>query len=194
MAAPDQHLVERATGQRTEVHQGYLHVVRDEVTLPDGAVATREFIIHNGAVAVLPLLDDGRVVMVRQFRYPLGKVLLELPAGRREAGEDTLACAQRELLEETGYVASEWAYGGEIHNAAAYSTESIWLWFARGLMPGPQQLDAGEFVEVVSHTEAELDAIEAGGGLPDVKTVIGLHVLQRWRAGARKLVWQPARR
>ena len=189
--AADRHLREHATGRRLELCRGYLNVFQDEVRLPDGSLATREFIEHAGAVAVLPLLDDGRVVLVRQFRYPVGRVLLELPAGRLEAGEDTLACAQRELAEETGFVASEWAFGGEIHNAAAYSTESIWLWFARGLVAGPQRLDAGEFVEVVQHSEAELDALQAQGGLPDVKTVIGLHVLQRWRAGARHLVWQP---
>ncbi len=186
----DPHLRESATGQRLEVCRGYLNVFRDQVSLPDGCLATREFIEHAGAVAVVPLLDDGRLVLVRQFRYPVGRVLLELPAGRLEAGESTLACAQRELAEETGYVASEWAFGGEIHNAAAYSTESIWLWFARGLVAGPQRLDAGEFVEVVQHSEAELDALQASGGLPDVKTVVGLHVLQRWRAGARSLAWQ----
>jgi ADP-ribose pyrophosphatase len=188
--ADDTHLRERATGRRTELHNGFLHVVRDEVALPDGSLATREFILHSGAVAVIPLLDDGRVVMVRQWRYPLAKVLLELPAGRLNPGEDPLVCGQRELAEETGFVASEWAFGGEIHNAAAYSNESIWLWFARGLVPGRQKLDAGEFVEVVTHTDDELDAIHAAGGLPDVKTIVGLHMLQRWRAGRRTLHWQ----
>ena len=190
--ARDAHLLERATGRRTELSRGFMHLLRDEVLLPDGSLATREYIQHAGAVAVLPLLDDGRVVMVRQFRYPVGRVLLELPAGRLEAGESTLLCAQRELAEETGYVAAEWAFAGEIHNAAAYSTESIWLWFARGLTPGPQRLDAGEFVELALHTEAELDALQAAGNLPDVKTIIGLHLLQRWRAGGRTLAWQPA--
>lgn len=196
MAAADDHLTERPTGQRTEIHQGFLHLVRDEVQLPDGQFATREMIVHAGAVAVLALLDDGpdagKAVLVRQHRHPVGRVLLELPAGRLEPGESTLACAQRELLEETGFVASEWAFGLEIHNAAAYSTESIWIWLARGLKPGPQRLDAGEFVEVVLHTEAELDALCAAGQLPDVKTIVGLHLWQRWRAGARTLHWQAA--
>jgi ADP-ribose pyrophosphatase len=193
----DPRLFERRTGGTVLHGGGWLELRRDEVQLPDGATATREYIAHPGAVAVLPLLDDGRtgeprVVLVRQYRYPVGHVLLELPAGKRDPGETTLACAMRELLEETGYTAAEWAYAGEIHNAAAYSTESIWLWFARGLEPGPQRLDAGEFVEVVTHTEAELDALAAGTGLPDVKTRIGLQWLQRWRAGAWPLRWQLA--
>lgn len=188
----DGHLVERSTGKRTDLHEGFLHLVRDEVQLPDGSLATREMIVHAGAVAVLALLDDGRAVLVRQHRHPVDRVLLELPAGRLEPGESTLACAQRELLEETGYVAGEWAFGLEIHNAAAYSTESIWIWVARGLKPGPQQLDAGEFVEVALHTLAELDALCATGQLPDVKTIVGLHLWQRWQAGARHLQWQSA--
>ena len=196
MAADDAHLTETPTGQRTELHHGFLHLVRDEVQLPDGSLATREMIVHAGAVAVLALLDEGpdagKAVLVRQHRHPVGRVLLELPAGRLEPGESTLACAQRELLEETGYVAREWAFGLEIHNAAAYSTESIWIWLARGLQPGPQQLDSGEFVEVVLHTDAELDALCAAGQLPDVKTLVGLHLWQRWLAGARTLHWQAA--
>ena len=190
--ADELHLTERATGSIQNLHQGFLHLVQEEVQLPDGSLATREFIRHAGAVAVIAILDDERLVLVRQHRYPVGRILLELPAGRLEAGESTLACAQRELLEETGYVASEWAFGMEIHNAAAYSSESIWLWLARGLKPGPQRLDAGEFVEVVLHSEAELDALCAAGQLPDVKTVVGLHLLQRWRSGARTLHWQAA--
>ncbi len=190
--AADAHLIEHPTGNSTLLHDGWLRLVRDEVRLPDGGLATREYIQHAGAVGVVALLDDGRLVLVRQHRYPLDRVLLELPAGKLEPGETTLACAQRELLEETGYVAAEWAFGLEIHNAAAYSNESIWIWMARGLQPGPQRLDAGEFVEVVLHTEAELDALCAGGGLPDVKTIVGLHLLQRWRAGARQLQWHAA--
>lgn len=188
----DPHLTERRVGGATLLSGGFLEVRRDDVLLPDGSHATREFIQHGGAVAVVPLLDDGRLVLVRQYRYPVAKVLLEWPAGKRDAGESTLACAMRELEEETGYTASEWAYGGEIHNAAAYSSESIWIWFARGLVAGPPRLDHGEFVETVTLTEAELAAIDLQGGLPDVKTLIGLHWLQQWRAGRRTLPWHSA--
>ena len=99
----DEHLIEHRTGGQTLLSGGFLEVRRDTVRLPDGTPATREFIQHGGAVAVVPLLDDGRVVLVRQYRYPLAKVLLELPAGKRDAGETTLQCAMRELAEETGY-------------------------------------------------------------------------------------------
>ena len=191
---PDAHLIEHRTGGVTLLRGGFLEVRRDDVRLPDGSAATREFIQHGGAVAVIPLLDDGRVVLVRQYRYPLGKVLLEIPAGKRDPGETTLQCAMRELAEETGYTAVEWAYAGEVHNAAAYSTESIWIWFARGLVAGDKRLDEGEFVETVLLGEAELDTLDAQGGLQDVKTLIGLHWLQRCRAGLRPWAWHDAQR
>ena len=145
-----------------------------------------------GAVAVIPILDDGRLVLVRQYRYPVGKVLLEWPAGKREVGETQIACAVRELREETGYTARDWAFAGEIHNAAAYSTESIWLWFARGLIAGPARPEAGEFVELVHRDAEELEALDLRGDLPDVKTIIGLHWLRQARAGLRPCVWRSA--
>lgn len=189
-ASADAHLVEHRTGGTTLVKGGFLELRRDDVRLPDGNAATREYIQHPGAVAIVPVLDDGRLVLVRQHRYPVGKVLLEWPAGKLEPGEDQLVCAQRELLEETGYSAREWAFGGEIHNAAAYSTESIWIWFARGLAAGAAQPDQGEFVETALHTEAELEALDLQQQLLDVKTLVGLRWLQQVRNGARVMQWQ----
>jgi ADP-ribose pyrophosphatase len=186
------HLVEHRLSGTTLLSGGFIEVCRDDVRLPDGKTATREFIRHPGAVAVIPLLDDGRCVLVRQYRYPIQKILLEWPAGKLDAGERTVACAMRELQEETGYRAAEWAYGGEIHNAAAYSDESIWLWFARGLQAGAAQLDEGEFVETVLMTPDEVDAANLRGELPDVKTQIGLSWLQRWQSGHRSLNWRTA--
>ena len=128
MTAPDRddaHLIEQRLGGRVLLEGGFLKVHRDDVRLPDGSAATREYIRHGGAVAVVPLLDEGpdpRLVLVRQFRHPVAKVLLEIPAGKLEPGEAQLACAVRELAEETGYAAAEWAFGGEIHNAAAYNS------------------------------------------------------------------------
>jgi ADP-ribose pyrophosphatase len=193
-AAPpdDAHLTEHRVDGRTLLSGGFLEVRRDTVRLPDGGSATREFIQHPGAVAVIPILDDGRLVLVRQHRYPVGKVLLEWPAGKLDAPESTLQCAMRELREETGFSAREWAYAGEIHNAAAYSTESIWLWFARGLVPGPTRLDEGEFVETVQLTLPELQALDNAGQLPDVKTLVGLHWLMQCQAGLRPWAWLSA--
>lgn len=189
---PDRHLREQHQSGELLVKGNFLEVRRDHVRLPDGATATREYVVHPGAVAIVPLLDDGRLVLERQFRYPVGKVLLEIPAGKIDPGESTLACAQRELLEETGYLAREWACAGVVHNAAAYSTEGIELWFARGLSAGAQRLEAGEFIELCLLTEAELECRAALGEVSDVKTLIGLLWLQKWRAGLWTLDWAGA--
>ncbi|MGM9480145.1 NUDIX domain-containing protein [Roseateles sp. NT4] len=188
----DDHLVERLL-EGSQVYSGhFLDVRRDRVALPDGRTAQREYIRHPGAVMIVPLLDDGRLVMERQYRYPMGRVMLEFPAGKLDAGEDPLSCGQRELLEETGYSAAEWAYAGVLHNAIAYSDEGIHIYFARGLTRGAQQLDEGEFLELVTHTVDELDRLAAQGEMTDAKTLIGLLWLQRWQQGAWPLQWQPA--
>lgn len=190
---PDQHLVERRIGDSKLVHRGgFLEVRRDQVRLPDGGEAWREYIVHPGAVAVVPLLDDGRIVLERQYRYPLQQVLLEIPAGKIDPGESIAACACRELREETGYLAREWARAGRLHNAAAYSNEFIEIWFARGLEAGPARLDEGEFIELQEVTEAELDRLAADGMLTDAKTLIALLWLRRWRAGDWPLEWLDA--
>ncbi len=191
-AAHDQHLVEHFVSREPRLSGGFLTVVRDTVRLPDGGQATREFIQHPGAVAVVPILDDGRLVMVRQYRHPVGEVLLEWPAGKLERHEPVLACAIRELREETGYTAREWARAGVFHNACAYSDEGIEIWFARGLQSGAAALDDGEFVEVSLRTEAELLDMLARGLITDMKTALGTLWLQRWRATGWSLDWQPA--
>lgn len=189
MTEADVDLTERLLHRETLLEGGFLTVRRDTVSLPDGSSATREYVVHPGAVAVVPVLDDGRVVMVRQFRYPLGQVLLEFPAGKIDPGEPVWDCARRELREETGYTARQWARACHIHNAAAYSNEGIEIWFASGLEPGPQALDTGEFLEVVAVTEQELDRLAQAGQLTDVKTLIGLQWLRQWRRGEWSLPW-----
>jgi len=188
----DAHLRE-VTVASEQVWQGrFLDVRRDTVALPDGAQTTREYIVHPGAVMVVPMLDDGRLVMERQFRYPMHRVMLEFPAGKIDEGEPPFQCAVRELAEETGYRAREWARAGILHNAIAYSDEGIEIWFARGLSHGAARLDAEEFLEIVAHSESEIDALCASGGITDAKTLIGLLWLQKYRAGLWPLVWQPA--
>jgi ADP-ribose pyrophosphatase len=192
MADDDQHLIEQRLQSEQLLHGRFLDVRRDTVRLADGHTVTREYIVHPGAVVVVPLLPDGRLVMERQYRYPLGRVLLEFPAGKIDPGEAPFVTAVRELIEETGYRAAEWARAGVLHNAAAYSTEGIEIWFARGLTLGERALDHGELIELVSMSEAELDALAARGELTDAKTLIGLLWLQKWRAGLWPLNWQPA--
>jgi ADP-ribose pyrophosphatase len=173
-----------------QVYRGnFLDVRRDRVRLPNGDIAHREYIVHPGAVMVVPMLDDGRLVIEHQFRYPLRRVMLEFPAGKLDAGEPPLQCAMRELAEETGYRAREWARAGILHNAIAYSTEGIEVWFARGLTAGERHLDAGEFLDVSAVTVDELAEKARRGELSDAKTLIGLHWLQNWHAGHLDIVW-----
>ncbi len=188
--ADDAHLRETPLS-RTELLRGhFLHVVRDTVRLPDGREATREYVLHPGAVMVVGLLDDGRVVLERQFRHPMQAVMIEFPAGKRDPGEDSLACAQRELLEETGYTAREWAFAGRLAPTVAYSDETIDIWFARGLAAGARRLDEGEFLDVFTATPAELQAWCHGGEVIDCKTLIGSMWLQNVLRGEWPLAWR----
>ena len=186
----DPHLREEMVSSESVFDGHFLKVKRDSVRLPDGADATREYIVHPGAVMIIPILDDKRLLLERQYRYPMGRVILEFPAGKIDPGEDILACARRELLEETGYTAKEWAHAGVLHNAIAYSNEGIEIFFARGLSAGKQKLDQGEFLELVTHSTTELDALAASGELTDAKTLIGLLWLTRWQDGEWALDWR----
>ena len=150
-----------------------LHVFRDEVRLPDGRTGLREYVRHPGAVVVIPVCEDGTLIFERQFRYPLRRAFLELPAGKIDAGEDILACARRELQEETGYVGAEWRHLGVMHPCIGYSNERIEIFLAEGLQKheSGQSLDHEEFLDVLTMSLDE--AIEAvrTGDITDAKTV-----------------------
>lgn len=151
-----------------------LKVRRDAVKLPDGRPAAREYIRHPGAVAIIPLLDDGRLLLERQFRYPHGRDFIEIPAGKLEPGEPHLETAKRELLEETGYTAAQWTRLAVIHTAIAYTDEAIEIYLARELMEGKRQLDEGEFLETFTVPLAEAYAMIQDGRITDAKTVSAL--------------------
>ena len=188
----DAHLKEEGTASELLFKGNFLEAKRDTVRLPDGKSATREYIVHPGAVVVVPLLDDGRVAMVRQYRYPIDRVMTEFPAGKLDPGEDPLFCGQRELQEETGYTAREWAHAGAMHLAVAYSTEIIHIYFARGLTVGSQQLDHEEFVELTAATPGQLLDWCRDGTVSDAKTLTCSLWLQNVLSGAWALDWKSA--
>ena len=157
----------------------YLKVYRDTVSLPNGASSYREYLKHPGAVMIIPVFDNGDVLVERQYRYPMRKVFVEFPAGKKDAGEAPLETAQRELLEETGYTAQNYTHITDIHNALAYCDEVIHFYIAEDLRDsGQQKLDDNEFVQVMRVPLVELMNWIRQGWVPDVKTQLGAFWLQ----------------
>ena len=186
MSTPDQsyeHLVETRVDSNTVYRGNFLEVRRDRVKLPDGSESAREYIVHPGAAVMVPLFDDGRVLIERQFRYPLGQVFVEVPAGKRDPGESFIATARRELLEETGYEAAEWAYLTRLHPAIGFADEVLEIYLCRGLKHVGRRLDEGEFLETETVTiDWMLEGVRSGQ-LTDVKTQIVAFWLDRIRSG-----------
>ncbi|ADE11322.1 NUDIX domain-containing protein [Sideroxydans lithotrophicus] len=172
-------LTEKQLDSQVMYNGGFIEVLKDNVLLPDGSTSTREYITHPGAVAVLALLDNGNLVMERQYRYPLHREFIELPAGKIDAGEDILVTAQRELLEETGYAASEWIHLTTAWPCIGYSDECMEYFLARGLKHVGDKLDDGEFLEVFELSLVEAIEWVRLGKINDSKTIVGLFWLDK---------------
>lgn len=182
----DAHLrEERISGE--DIYGGiFLKMKRDKIILPDGEEAVREYLTHPGAVAIVAILEDGRVLLERQYRYPIAKACIEIPAGKLEVGEDHLLCAKRELEEETGYIAKKWSYIRRIHPVISYSTELIDIYLAEDLVSGESHLDDEEFLDVFAAPLEQLIGWVENGEITDVKTTISAYWLDRYRRGLVK--------
>ena len=175
----DGHLIETGIASEDVFRGKLLHVKRDTVKLPDGVTATREYIDHPGAVMIIPTLPDGKLLFERQFRYPHHRVFIEFPAGKIDRGEDPLATAKRELLEETGYVANVWDFVTTIDPLISYSNERIGIYLANDLTFRKAAPDAGEFLEIFTASLDEALAWVDRGEVTDVKTMLGILLLAR---------------
>lgn len=171
----DSELIERKISSKAVYTGRLLHVFCDNVILPNGNEATRDLIRHIGAVAVLPITDDGKVIIEHQFRYPVNEILLEIPAGKLDSkNEDKLEAVKRELREETGYTAGEWIELGDLYPTPAYSDEVIRLYIAKGLSKGDRELDDDEFIEVDKIPLSDLVEYVMNGRIMDAKTQIAI--------------------
>jgi len=179
------HLEESTVASQVVYEGKFLRLRHDTARLPDGSVHSREFVEHPGAAAMLALGDDGRVLIERQFRYSMGGVYVEIPAGKLDAGETSLQTAKRELLEETGYTAREWGFLTQIHPAIGFSNERLDIFVARGLsLLQGRQLDHGELLDVDWATVGWLVDELRAGRLPDIKTQIAVFWLEKLLSGA----------
>ncbi len=183
----EQNLLETEVSSEIVYRGSFLNVRHDKVSLPNDTITSREYILHPGAVVVIPMLDDGRILMEKQYRYPLRQVFIEFPAGKIDPGEASLICAKRELLEETGFQADRWEFVCTIHNAIAYADEHLDLYLARGLHAGVAKLDEEEFLETFAATPEELLQWVRTGVITDVKTVVGIFWLEKVLAGQWQL-------
>lgn len=168
-------------------YQGpFLKVVSDRVQTSSGKERTREYILHPGAALIIPVLDDGQLILERQYRHAVQKVFYEFPSGKIDPGEGTLSTAKRELKEETGYVADQWTFLTTIHPCIGYANEKIDLYLAEGLMAGPNKLDPGEDLEVIKMPLPELMQRVRAGEVSDVKTQIAAF----WIDNIKKGMWR----
>lgn len=167
--------------ETVRVYEGdFMRVNKDRVRLPDGGIGSREYLVHPGAVAILALLDNGKLVMERQFRYAPRREFIELPAGKIDPGEEMLTTAQRELLEETGYVAREWIHLTTAWPCIGYADERMEYFLARGLTQQGSKLDDGEFLEIFELSLPEAIEWIRLGKINESKTMVGLFWLEKY--------------
>ena len=172
---------------RTTIHRGKVfELVRENVTLENGTTTDVEFIDHPGAAAIVPLLSDNRVVMLKQYRHALKKVIWEIPAGTLDPEEEVLGCARRELIEETGYSAGQWHRLGEITPVPGYSNESIHIFLARKLKPAAQNLDADEVIQIQAVEFQTVLEMIGKGEVQDAKSIAGLLMASAWLENRNK--------
>jgi ADP-ribose pyrophosphatase len=178
----DQDLTEHCIDTQIIATGGMLTVKRDQVRLPNGHTSQREYVLHPGAVLVVPILPNGNIVLEKQFRYPLHQVFIELPAGKIDAGEDTLLTGQRELEEETGYSASHWVRLGHQHPCIGYSNEVIHTYLAYGLTAGEHQRDEDESLIVYEDSLDNCLNMIQSGEITDGKTIVALFMVEKYLA------------
>ena len=174
-----QNLTEHLISSQTIASGGMLKVKRDQVRLPNGNSSQREYVVHPGAVVVVPMLPNGHVILEKQFRYALNQVFIELPAGKIDANEAILVTGQRELLEETGYSATEWIHLGHQHPCIGYSNEVIHMYIARDLSAGAHQRDADETLEIFDLPFEQCLSMIQTGEITDGKTIVALHFAEK---------------
>lgn len=168
--------------EQTQPYRGkIINVQRDRVRLPNGKVSILEGVEHGPSTAIVPVLDDGRVLLIRQFRYAVRGYILEIPAGVLEEGEDPEGCARRELEEETGYIPGEMRNLGGFMLAPGYCDEVIHIFLATNLVPGTQALERSEVIDLAPYPREEVERMIRDGTITDAKTVIGILLAPRER-------------
>ena len=183
----DEDLIETLISSENVLNGGMMKVKRDQVRLPSGNQGQREFIVHPGAVLIVPILDNGNLLLERQFRYPLNQVFIELPAGKIDPGENILKTGQRELQEETGYSAQEWIYLGYQHPCIGYATEVIHMFLVKGLVEGEPLNDADEALQLFQASLEDCLQMVADNKITDAKSIIALMWTEKYLQGK----WQP---
>jgi ADP-ribose pyrophosphatase len=177
-------LTETCISSETLVKGNLLHAKRDKVRLPNGVETMREYIVHPGAVLVIPVLPDGRLVMERQFRYALHRTFIELPAGKIDPNEDPLETGKRELLEETGYIASEWQFLASLNPCIGYCDEVIHVYLASELTAGKAKNDEDELLDIFAMTLPEAMEAMRKGEITDGKTMVALFWAEKHLSGS----------